>query len=198
MQPQPFLGAAVVDHDDHVLRHVDQTAGQVAGVGRSQRRVGQTLATAVGRDEVFQHRQAFAEVRLDRQLDDPAGRVGHQAAHTGHLADLVEVTTRRRVDHHRHRAVRVQIVSCTASVVCLVAVCQISTISLVALLLGDQTAADTASRHRHLRRRNRQDLLSSASGISISSMPTVMPPRVAYLKPSDLILSACSAVRSEP
>ena len=75
VQPQPLFGAAVVDHDNRVLRHIDQTAGQVARVGRSQRRVGQTLATAVGRHKVFQHRQAFAEVRLDRQLDD-SGRSG--------------------------------------------------------------------------------------------------------------------------
>ena len=46
-------GAAVVLADDHVLRHVDQTARQVARVGGLQRRIGQTLAGAVRRDEVF-------------------------------------------------------------------------------------------------------------------------------------------------
>ena len=45
--------AAVVLVDDHVLRHVDETAGQVARVGGLQRRVGQTLARAVRRDEVL-------------------------------------------------------------------------------------------------------------------------------------------------
>ncbi len=59
-------GAAVVFADDHVLRHVDQTARQVAGVGGLERRIGQTLAGAVGRDEVLQHGQPFAEVGRDR------------------------------------------------------------------------------------------------------------------------------------
>ena len=59
-------GAAIVFADDYVLRHVDQTAGQVAGVGGLERRIGQTLTRAVGRDEVLQHGQPFAEVRRDR------------------------------------------------------------------------------------------------------------------------------------
>ena len=58
--------AAVLLGDDRVLRHVDETARQVAGVGRLERRVGQTLAGAVRRDEVLQHGQTFAEVRRDR------------------------------------------------------------------------------------------------------------------------------------
>ena len=40
-------------------------------------------------DEVFQHGQAFAEVGSDGCLDDFAGRLGHQAAHSGELADLL-------------------------------------------------------------------------------------------------------------
>ena len=39
-----------------VLRHVDQTAGQVAGVGGLERGVGEALAGAVRRDEVLEHR----------------------------------------------------------------------------------------------------------------------------------------------
>ena len=45
--------AAVVLVDDDVLRDVDQTARQVARVGGLERRVGQTLAGAVRRDEVL-------------------------------------------------------------------------------------------------------------------------------------------------
>jgi hypothetical protein len=78
-------GAAVDLGDDAVLRHVDQTARQIAGVGGLQRRVGQALAGAVRRDEVLQHVQAFAEVRRDRRLDDLAVGLGHQAAHAGEL-----------------------------------------------------------------------------------------------------------------
>ena len=46
--------AAIVLADDRVLRHVDQAAGQVAGVRRLERGVGEALARAVGRDEVLQ------------------------------------------------------------------------------------------------------------------------------------------------
>ena len=81
--------AAVVLGDDGVLRHVDEPAGQVAGVRRLERGVGQALAGAVRRDEVLEHGQPFAEVRRDRGLDDLARRLGHQAAHAGQLTDLL-------------------------------------------------------------------------------------------------------------
>ena len=95
------LGGTAVDlaHDD-VLRDVDQTTGQISRVGGTQRGVGQALAGAVRRDEVLEHRQAFAEVRLDRTVDDVAVRVGHQAAHAGELADLLDVASSARGGHH--------------------------------------------------------------------------------------------------
>ena len=77
-----------------VLGHVDQPPGQVAGVGGLERGVGQTLAGAVGRDEVLQHGQALAEVGGDRRLDDLAGGLGHQAAHAGQLPDLLRAMPR--------------------------------------------------------------------------------------------------------
>src|SRR6185503_2924 len=80
---------------------------QVAGVGRLQGRVGETLARAVRRDEVLENGQSFLEVVDDRRLDDLAHaagdlllRLGHQPAHTGELADLLAVTARARVGHH--------------------------------------------------------------------------------------------------
>ena len=91
--------AAVVLGDDDVLRHVHQTPRQVAGVGGLERRVGQTLARAVRRDEVLQHGEAFTEVRRDRRLDDFARRLGHQAAHAGELADLLLRAAGARVGH---------------------------------------------------------------------------------------------------
>ena len=100
---QATLGAAVVLTDDDVLRHVDETTRQVAGVGRPQRGVGQTLAGTVRRDEVLEHRQTLAEVRLDRPRDDLALRVGHQTTHTGDLTDLRHVSTRTGVDDHVDR-----------------------------------------------------------------------------------------------
>ena len=97
------LGAAVVLRDDAVLRDVDQTAGQVAGVRGLQRGVREALAGAVGRVEVFEHRQAFLEVRDDRRLDDLARRLGHQAAHAGKLTHLRRRAARTGVRHHVDR-----------------------------------------------------------------------------------------------
>ena len=100
------FGAAILLDDDAVLRHVDQTAGQVARVRRLERGVGQALAGAVGRVEVLEHRQAFLEVRQDRRLDDLARRLGHQAAHAGELLHLRGRATRTGVRHHPHRVDR--------------------------------------------------------------------------------------------
>jgi hypothetical protein len=90
--------AVVLGHDD-VLRHVDQAAGQVAGVGRLERRIGQALARAVRRDEVLEHGEAFAEVRRDGRLDDFARRLGHQSAHAGELANLLLRSASAGVGH---------------------------------------------------------------------------------------------------
>ena len=51
-----FDGAAVVLADDDVLRHVDQTTGEVAGVSGLECGIGQALTCAVGRDEVLRAR----------------------------------------------------------------------------------------------------------------------------------------------
>src|SRR5690606_31691825 len=93
-------GAAIDLGDDEVLRHVDQTAGQVTRVGRLERRVGQALAGAVGRDEVLQYVPAFAEVRRNGRFNDGAIRLGHQAAHARQLADLGGRTPGAGVGHH--------------------------------------------------------------------------------------------------
>ena len=95
--------AAVHLVDDDVLRHVDQTAGQVARVGRLERRVGEALAGAVRRDEVLQHREPLAEVRRDRRLDDLARGLGHQAAHAGELAHLLARAAGAGVGHQVDR-----------------------------------------------------------------------------------------------
>ena len=83
LEQTPALGAGqhVLDPDpadrvardlahDQLLGDVDESTGQVAGVGGTERGVGQTLACAVRRDEVLEHRQAFTEVALDRAGDD--------------------------------------------------------------------------------------------------------------------------------
>ena len=93
------VGAAVLLADDHVLRHVHQTTGQVTRVGGTQRGVGQTLAGTVRGDEVLQHGQALAVAGLDRPRDDLALRVGHQTTDRRDLAELEQVTAGTRVDH---------------------------------------------------------------------------------------------------
>ena len=96
-------GLAILFGDDDVLRHVDQAAGEVSRVGGLERRVRETLARAVGGDEVLQHREAFAEVRGDRRLDDFARGLGHQTAHAGELANLLFGTAGAGVGHHEDR-----------------------------------------------------------------------------------------------
>src|SRR3989449_675952 len=95
--------SAVVFADDDVLGDVDEPARQVAGVGRLQRRIGETLAGAVRGREVLQHGEAFAEVRRDRRLDDLARGLGHETAHAGQLADLLLAAPRAGVGHHVDR-----------------------------------------------------------------------------------------------
>ena len=95
-------GAAIILAHHHVLGDIDQAAGQVAGVGRLERRVGQPLAGAVGRDEELDHGQAFLEVASDGQLDDLARRVGHQPPHSGELADLLPAPAGAGRLHHVH------------------------------------------------------------------------------------------------
>ena len=56
------FGAAVGFGNDDVLRHVNQTAGQITGVRGLQRRIGQTFARTMRRAEVLGHRQAFFKV----------------------------------------------------------------------------------------------------------------------------------------
>src|SRR5690606_19948801 len=102
------LGAAVFLDHHAVLRHVDQTTGQVTRVRGLERGVRQALASAVSRVEVLEDGQAFLEVRDDRRLDDLARRLGHQAAHTGELLHLRRRTTRTGVAHHVDRVDRLQ------------------------------------------------------------------------------------------
>src|SRR5437588_990792 len=83
--------AAIHFVDDDVLGRVDELAGEITGVRCLQRRIGQAFSRAVGRDEIFEHAQTFAEIRRNRTLDDFAGRLRHQTAHTGKLFHLLAV-----------------------------------------------------------------------------------------------------------
>src|SRR3981189_1529439 len=96
-------GAAVVFPDDYVLPDVNQTARQVTRVGGLQSRIGQTLAGAVRRDEVFEHRQPFTEVGRDRSLDNFARRFRHQSTHPGELTDLLFRSAGTGIGHDINR-----------------------------------------------------------------------------------------------
>src|SRR5581483_10104504 len=95
--------ATIVFADDYVLCHVNQAASQVAGVRGLQSGIGQTLTSAVGRDEVLQHRQPLAEVGSDWRLDDFARRLGHQSTHAGELANLLFRSASAGVGHDVNR-----------------------------------------------------------------------------------------------
>ena len=96
-------GAAVVLTHDHVLGDIHQTTGEISRVSGAQGRVHQTLAGAVGGDDVFRDRQTLAEVGADRKVDDLALRVCHQATHAHQLAHLGHVSPGTGVGHHPHR-----------------------------------------------------------------------------------------------
>jgi len=57
-----FVGAAIRLGDDDVLRHINETPCEVAGIRRLERGIRKTLTSAVRGDEVLQHVKTFAEV----------------------------------------------------------------------------------------------------------------------------------------
>ena len=97
------MDIAVVFPYDNVLRHIDQTTGQITGVCRTQCGISQAFTGAVAGDKVFQNGQAFTEVRLYRTVNDTTGRIRHQASHTGQLFDLVNTAAGAGICHHSNR-----------------------------------------------------------------------------------------------
>ena len=62
LERKPIQRAAIIVGHHQVLGHVDESAGEVTGVRGFQGRIGQTFTGAMGRDEVLEDVQAFAEV----------------------------------------------------------------------------------------------------------------------------------------
>ena len=89
--------------DDDILRHIDQPPRQVSRIGRLQRRIRQSFARAVRGNEVLQHGQSFTEIGRDRRFDDFARWLGHQAAHSGQLADLLFASASAGIGHDVNR-----------------------------------------------------------------------------------------------
>ncbi len=87
--------AAVFLVDDHVVGHVDRTAGEITGVGGLQSGISQTFSGTVGGDEVLKHGEALLKVGKNRVFDDLATfgtgflGLGHKTTHAGELTDLV-------------------------------------------------------------------------------------------------------------
>ncbi len=103
-------GAAVVNGDDGILGHVDETACQVPGISGFQRGVSQTFARTVCGYEVLQYREAFTEICDDRVLDQFTGgsgeaflRLGHETTHAGQLAHLLFGPAGAGINHHIER-----------------------------------------------------------------------------------------------
>ena len=169
-----LLGAAVLLAHDHVLRHVHEPPGQVARVGGAQRGVREALAGAVGRDEVLEHGQALHEVGLDRALDDLALRVGHQAAHAGQLADLLERAAGARVGHHEDGVQVVEVVLHRLAHL-LGGGGPLLDDRLLALLLGDQAHVVLVLDLADLASRSPRGSASLSGGITTSFLEIVMP-----------------------
>src|SRR6056297_195750 len=93
-------GIAILLSNDGILGDVNQTPGQITGVGRLQRRISQTLTCAVGRDKVLENRQAFSEICGNRGFNNRTVRLSHQTAHPRQLTNLLGTTTRSRISHH--------------------------------------------------------------------------------------------------
>ena len=192
------------EDDDDVLGHVDEAARQVAGVGRLQRRVGETLAGAVRRDEVLEHREALAEVGGDRRLDDLARGLGHEAAHAGELADLLLGAAGAGVGHDVDR------VELVADLVGLLHLAEhlvgdglgrpVPDVDdlVVALTGGDDARAALAPRPRGLPCGRRRGSSSFLAGMTMSSTPIEMPARVAAAKPRSFRSSSIRTVMFSP
>ncbi len=93
-------GSAIILVDDDILGYVDEPSREVTRIGGLESRIGKTFSCTVRRDEEFDDRKPFPEIRTDRQFDDVAGRFGHETPHAGKLSDLVAATPRAGVRHH--------------------------------------------------------------------------------------------------
>src|SRR6185437_14157028 len=77
--------------------------GEVTGIRGLERRIGKALARAVRGYEILEHRETFTEVGRDGRLNDLARRLGHEAAHTGELANLLFGSASAGISHDVNR-----------------------------------------------------------------------------------------------
>ncbi len=101
------LGTAIALAHDRVLADVHQAASQITRVSGSQCRIDQSLTGTVRGNNVFGNGQSFAEVGFNRQVDNFALGIRHQAPHSDELAHLGNVPPRPGERHHVNRVERV-------------------------------------------------------------------------------------------
>src|SRR5690554_821500 len=74
-QLNAFRRPAVFFPDNDILGDIDQTPGEITGVGGTQSGVGQALPGAMGRKEELQDGKALPEIGLNRQVNDAPGGI---------------------------------------------------------------------------------------------------------------------------
>ena len=133
-----FCCSAIVFTDNHFLRNVYQTTGQVTGVSCSQSGISQTFTSTTRGNKVFQNVQAFTIVCTNRNFDGSTGGIGNQTTHTGKLTNLTHGTTGAGICHHKDWIVTVQIfLKCFCNIVCCFFPCLQN--HVVTLCIGQQT-----------------------------------------------------------
>ena len=84
----PAACPAVDLRNNQVLCNVNEATREVTRVSCLQRRIRETLAGTMRRNEVLQNVQTFTEVCGNRCLNNRPIRLGHQTTHASKLPDL--------------------------------------------------------------------------------------------------------------
>ena len=87
--PLALGGITALFTDDHFLRHIHQTAGQITGICGTQSRIRQRLTRTTGTHEIFKDLHTFAEVGLDRNFHCLTVGCKHRTTHSGQLSHLL-------------------------------------------------------------------------------------------------------------
>jgi hypothetical protein len=192
----PSLGAAIFLGDDAVLRHVDETAGQVARVRGLQRGVGEALTGAVGRVEVLENVRPslkFEMIGVSMISPDglairprmpascfiwPANRARPSGHHVDRVDRLLAAVLRLLTARFGHHLVGDLVGALGPGVDDLVVLLALGDQAVVVLLLVLLRPACGCL-----------DDLSFASGMTMSSLPNEMPALQACLKPSAMMRS---------
>ena len=103
VDPCTLCGITLFLTDNHFLRNIHQTSGQVTGVRGTKCGIGQGLTRRTRSHEVLHDIHTFTEVGFDRQFHCLTVGCKHGSAHTGKLPHLCHGTTRTGVRHDLDR-----------------------------------------------------------------------------------------------